>query len=195
MDRPTQRNIPVVIDPTEGASQIGYREISGDLPSTGERLLLKTWAIVFDLQPQANYRYQLLRDLLESVNSKGLAAVRLDGVAADRLGSLSERTDSLGQVTTIWVTALTDDDTARGAILVALSDVVVHLLAVPPYKAEGNERGVYLLEGIATNMDVRLENLRLPAWSDTMSRLPILGDVSDALLNTRVGINTYTARH
>lgn len=197
MDRPTQynqRNTPVVIDPTEGASQIGYREIAGDLPSTDERLVLKAWAIVFALQPQAISRYQLLTELLESVNSHGLAAVRLATIAADRLGNMSERTDLLGDAATIWVTALADDDASRGAILIALDDIVVHILAISPYQADGDERAVYFLERVALSMSPRLDELRFPAWGDTMSRLPILGDIGDALLNTRVGINTYTAR-
>ena len=197
MNRPTQNKqhgTPIVIDPTAGASHIGYREIAGDLPSSEERITLKAWVLVFEFAPQANHHYQLLHDLLESVNGSGLAAVHLAGVQAERLGSMSARTDLLGEVADIWVTAMADGSDARGAVLVALNDIVVHLLTVSPYEAEGYERAVYVLAHIAANMDERVNDLKLPAWSDTMSRLPILGDVGDALLNTRVGINRYTAR-
>lgn len=52
--------LPVSFDPTEGSSHVGYREIVGKLPSSGETRTLLAWAVVFDYEIQALHHYQLL---------------------------------------------------------------------------------------------------------------------------------------
>lgn len=181
-------------DPTIDVPQAAYREISGDLPSTGVPIALRAWALVFDGAPRSLVRYRYIENLLNNVGADGLIAVPLEGITGDRFGNMSARTDLLGEIATIWVTATADGSEARGAVLAGLTGEVVHLLSLDPYAAAGGDRAVYLLETIAMNMAARQSELLRTAADDTMSRLPLVGDAADRLDNAMVGVNWYRAR-
>lgn len=180
-------------DPGEGASQLAYREITGNLPTTGQRITIQAWAIVFAHLPASRSHYQLLQDLLGEVGENALLLVRLANIPADRSASMSARSDLIGETATIWVTSITEDDIGRGAILTSLDGEMIHLLAIAPYVADGGDRAVHLLERIAVNMATRQRVLPMKPKNDTMSRLPVLDDVSDSLQSASIGINRYVA--
>ena len=186
-----QQSTVSVFDPAQDASQVGYREISGDVPSTGDRVFLWCWASVFDEPIKANSRYRDLVDALGKVDGEGLATTTLPHYRADRFGNMSERTDSIGDFTTIWVTATSGAGEDRGAILAAVNDALLHLLALSPYDAQQNDRAVGSLERLASSMDARQSDLTLAPWADTMSRLPILQDLDGILENSRIEFNRY----
>lgn len=182
---------PVSFDPTGGSSQVGYREISGDVPSTGERITLRAWAIIFALEPSSRHHYRLMEELLGTVDGNARPVARLSDIRANRLGNLSERTDLLGDYSTLWVTSLADRGEARGAILASLNGVMIQIIATEPYIAADVDRAVYVIERTAMNMANREEKLTLPPENDTKARLPILDDVKGLLENTSIGANQY----
>lgn len=182
---------PFSFDPTEGSAQIGYREISGDLPSTGERITLRAWAIVFALAPSSRHHYRLIEELLGTVDGNARPIARLADIRANRFGNMSERTDLLGEYSTLWVTSLADDGEARGAVLAVLNGVMVQIIATDPYIAADVDRAAYVIERTAMNMADREAELTLPPENDTKARLPILNDVNDSLENASIGINQY----
>lgn len=180
-----------VFDPTAGASRMGYREIAGDVPSTGQRTSLHCHAIVFDEESAAFDRYREIVTVLGSVDGNGLAISRLPYLDADRFGSMSERTDTLGEVTTLWVTGTSAGGEKRGAVLAAVNGQLIQLLALGEYKAVGKDRATYLLEHLAHAMSARQTELELEPWAATMSYLPLLQDVGKLMLNTEITSNRY----
>ena len=181
-------------DPTIDVPQAAYREISGDLPSTGVPIALRAWVLVFDGAPRSLVRYRYIENLLNNVGADGLISVPIEGITGDRFGNMSARTDLLGEIATIWVTATADGSDARGAVLAGLNGEAVHLVSLDPYAAAGGDRAVYLLETIAMNMAARQSELLRTAADDTMSRLPLVDDAADRLDNAMVGVSWYRAR-
>ncbi len=184
----------IAFDPAQGASRAEYREIHGDLISSGERVMLHCWAIVFDHELLAQSRYDVIVALLGEVRGDARALIRLTDAPVDRFGNLSERDDLIGELATIWVTANQSQDPARGAVLLSVDTTLVHLIVIDPYLATGHERAVRIVEQLARAMAQRQAEIMLPPGADTMARLPILADLGDSLENTKVGINRYTAR-
>lgn len=184
---------PDPFDPAVDSVRYGFRVISGELPSSGERITFKAWAIVFESDLLAETRYREIVDMLGQVTAEGLAAVHLADVHADRFGNMSERIDQLGELTTLWVTSMKSGDGAYGAVLVALNGVLMHLLAVDPYSAEGEERAPRILERIAMSIAARDANLKLAPEDNTLARLPFLQDLSDFLDNAIIEEDRYQA--
>jgi hypothetical protein len=178
-------------NPTVGTSQVGFRAISGDLASSGERLYLRAWALVYPLCVVADSSYDLFVSLFAEVGSDGIIALPIDGISGENFANMSERVDLIGERATIWVTSHNDDDEKRGAVLAAVSDNLVHLVTLEPYTGEGEDRAVYLLEDIVGNTSRRVAELKLPPTADTMGRLPVLQDIGDLLGNTRVDESWY----
>lgn len=183
----------VSVDPTTGASRTGYREIHGDVPSSGERVLLRCWAVVFDHEIQARAHYETIVALLGEVDGDARPIVRLAGVAFDRFGNLSEREGLIGERATIWVTTIVARLPAHGAILLGLDSELVQMLMLSPYPATGRERAPHVLEELAQSMSERQTGISLAPANNTMARLPVLGDLGDLLEHTSIGINEYTA--
>lgn len=191
-----QTTNPEFFDPTEGSSQFGYREISGDIPGTDSQVSLLAWAIVFREESGSLDSYRHIEQLLNSVGADGLVHLPISGIVGDRFGNMSERTDSIGEYTTIWVSALSGGGEERGAVLASLKGVMVQLIATSPYIATERDRAVYLVEHLAINIEARESDLSLTPENDTMSRLPKLGDVAGLLENASITINRYLApRH
>lgn len=178
-------------DPTQGASQVGYREISGNIPSTKHRLALTAWAIVFANQTQASERYTHIVHLLGDVGANGLIREPIEGVLGDTFGNMSERTDLLGKFSTIWITSLAGSNSAHGAVLASTGGRLVQILATNIYIATLNDRAIYVLEELARRMAARERDLRLSPESDTMARLPILVDTFGLLDNAAINVNRY----
>lgn len=130
--------------------------------------------------------------MLNTVDGTAQAIVSIKGVTAKRLGNMSERADLLGDVATLWVTAGNDDVAERGAFLASQNDECLQLITTSPYRALEEERAVDLVEKLALAMNQRMVNLKLPAWSDTMSRLPQLGDLGDTLYQSAITVNRYS---
>lgn len=182
-----------VFDVTKGASNTGYREIVGVVPSSGERVRLLCWALVFADSGMALTHYESVVNLLSEVDGDGRAIFSFSDDPVNSYGSLSERTDLIGDLATIWVTATARHEPARGAVLASANGTVVHLLDISPYSATGEDRAIHMIERLAVNMASRLSEPKLPPGSDTMSRLPILGDLDDTLASTRITYNRYIA--
>lgn len=182
-----------VLEPTRGASRIGYREIGGDVPSTGERVTLLCLAVVFDEDAAATARYQEIVTTLAEVDGNGLATTRLSGFDADRFGNMSERADTLGALATLWVTGTGNGGEQRGSVLVAVDGPLIQLLALSQYVAEGQDRAPHLLEELGLAMATRQAELELEPWAATMSYLPLLQDVGSLLLDTSITFNRYDA--
>lgn len=180
------------LDPTIGSLQFGYREISGEVSSTGESVELFAWAIVFSDVTGAMAGYLHIVNELAAVTIDGVAAVNVAGMPTDRIGNMSERGGLYGDVATIWVTATFNDEDARGAILAAQDESLVIILALSAYTAGGDDRAVRVVERIAEIMADRHAVLKLPPFADTMSRLPILQDLDGILESTAVTYNRYT---
>ncbi|MCA9834572.1 MAG: hypothetical protein KC435_11530 [Thermomicrobiales bacterium] len=185
-----QESAAATLDPTIGSLQYGYREIAGDVPSTGERIRLVAWAIVF--ADTAMNGYDIAVDELANVTDEGLAAVNIADMPTDRIGSMSERDGLYGDVATIWVTASVNGEDARGAILAAQDESLLITLALSEYEAQGEDRAVRMIERVAATMAERHASLKLAPFADTMSRLPILRDLDGILENTAVTFNRYT---
>lgn len=177
--------------PLVGTSQVGYRAISGEIASSGERVLLRAWALVYPLCVVADSHYDLFVSLLAEVNRDGIIALRIDGVNGDNFANMSERVDLIGERATIWVTSMIDDDDKRGAVMAAVSDNMVLLLTFDAYVGQGNERAVYLLENVTQNIATRVKQLKLSPTADTMGRLPVLQDIGDLLAKARVDESWY----
>jgi hypothetical protein len=178
-------------NPTEGTSQVGYRAISGDIASSGERVQLRAWALVYPLCVVADSYYDLFVSLFAEVSSDGIIALPVDGIRAEKFADMSERVDLIGERATIWVTSMMDNEEKRGGVLAAVSDNLVHLLTLDSYSAVGRERAVYVLEAITRNTAERVAGLKLSPTADTMGRLPVLQDIVDLLDNTRVDASWY----
>lgn len=177
--------------PIVGTSQVGYRAISGDIASSGERVYLRAWSLVYPLCVIADSYYDLFVSLFGQVNSNGVMALPIIGISGEKFANMSERSGLIGERATIWVTSYKDDDGKRGAALAAVSDNLVHLLTFDPYLGDGDDRAVYLLEDIVANTAGRVSELRLSPTADTMGRLPVLQDIGDLLNNTRVDESWY----
>lgn len=178
-------------DPTVGTSQVGFRSISGNVVSSGERVQLRAWALVYPLCVVADSYYDLFVSLLAEVSSEGVIALPVDGIRGEKFADMSERVDLIGERATIWVTSMIDDDKRRGGVLAAVSDNLVYLVTMDSYVGAGPERAVYLLEAITRNTASRVAELKLSPTADTMGRLPVLQDIGDLLGNTRVDASWY----
>ncbi len=183
-----------LFDPAIGASRIGYREISGYIPATGDRVSLTAWAIVFSDDTQATERYEQIVGLLGDVGADGLIRQSIDGVPGERFGNMSERSDLFGDFTTIWVTSNEGSGEEHGAVLVSVGGPLVQILATDLYAAQGQARAVYVIEAVARRMVARERDMLLPPESDTMSRLPILVDLYELFENASIGTNRYSSR-
>lgn len=186
-----QTETPVILDPTAGASRVGYREITGDVPSTGEEVSLLCLAVVFEEEAAAFHRYQDIVHQLARVDGNGLAVARIPRFDADRFGNMSERTDSLGDVATLWVTGTSDGGEERGAVLMGAGGSLIQMLALTQYEAADEDRATRMVERLALAMTAREADLNLEPWAATMSYLPLLQDVGDLLLNTSITYNRY----
>lgn len=107
-------------NPAVGTSQVGYRAISGDI-SSGERVHLQAWALVYPLCVIADSYYDLFVKLFAEVNSRGVVALPINGITSQKFANMSERANLIGERATIWVTSMINDDRQRGAVAVALS--------------------------------------------------------------------------
>lgn len=178
-------------DPVHGATQLGYRVFEGALPSTGETISMRAWAIVFVDDAHGRASYTRVSALMGRVDAIGLIEQPIAGITGDRFGNMSERDDLLGERATIWVSAYADDAEARGAVLVASDAELVQIVTIDPYIASGNHRAVHVIEHIAKRMHERAQAFDLPAYADTMSRLPLVADVAESLDSARITLNRY----
>ena len=178
-------------DPSTGASQVGVRQISGDVPSTRQRISLIAWAIIFETAAEAKDRYDHIAQLLVDVGADARIRQPITGVEGETFGNMSERTDLIGQVSTIWVTATTGPDQARGAVLASTGGTLVQLLSTDLYVASGEDRAIYMVEALAERMAARERGMDLSPAADTMARLPILVDVHGLLEDASIVFNQY----
>ena len=128
-------------DPATSAPQVARRVFNGDIPSSGEAIRIQTWAIAFQHHPQSRARYRKLEGMLSSVNELGYIPVKLDDVPGVMVSSLSERTDLMGEFTTIWITCMDRRSEKRGALLACLNGAIVQLIATDIYEAGGSGSG------------------------------------------------------
>jgi hypothetical protein len=178
-------------NPAVGTSQLGYRAISGELPDGGGRVYLRAWALVYPLCVVADSYYDLFVSLLAEVDNGGIVALPFDGINGEQFADMSERVDLIGERGRIWVSSMIAEDGARGGVLTAVSDNLVHLVTLDPYVGTGDQRAVYLLENIVHAIAGRVSQLKLSPTADTMGRLPVLQDIGDRLMNTRVDESWY----
>lgn len=181
-------------DPTELSDQYAYREYSGDLPSTGETTTLRSWAIAFQQHPQSRARYRKIEVMLGDTNENGYVPVKLSNVPGLMFASMSERKDLMGEFTTIWVTSMDSRSNMRGGCLVCLNGTITHIIATDIIEAEGNDRGIYLLEGIAKRMAARAPEMLMAnevSEVELVSRLPSLEDIADILNNASKDSESY----
>lgn len=178
-------------DPAVGTTQVGYRAISGELPSGSGRVYLRSWALVYPLCVVADSYYDLFVSLFAEVNSSGVVALPFAGINGEQFADMSERVDLIGERGRIWVSSMIEEDEARGGVLTAVGDNLVYLLTLDPYVGIGDERAVYLLEDIVHAIASRVSQLKLSPTADTMGRLPVLQDIGDLLFNTRVDQSWY----
>lgn len=178
-------------NPAVGTTQFGYRAISGELPSGGGRVYIRSWALVYPLCVVADSYYELFVTLFAEVNSNGTAALPFEGVNGEQFADMSERVDLIGERGRIWVSSMLGEDNARGGVLTAVGDNIVYLVTLDPYVGKGDERAVYLLADIVHALAERVSRLTLSPTADTMGRLPVLQDIGELLTNTRVDESWY----
>ena len=177
-----------------GAIQVGYREITANMVGVPDPIRLMAWAIGFDGRSGAAVRYEDVKSVLGAVGGDGLAAIRLTGIEGQRFGSMSERTDLLGEVACTWISSTTDRPDGRGAVLAAHDDALVQILTVMPYSQTAPLRSTYLLDDIATTMEQRSSDrfTRIePDRASVMDRLPALDDLPLVLQEAMIVAETY----
>lgn len=183
-------------DPTATSAQYAIREIAGVVPSTGEAITLRSWAIAFQQHPQSRARYRKIEAMLGDINENGYVPVKLSNVPGLMFASMSERKDLMGEFTTIWVTSMDRGSNARGGCLVCLNGCITHILATDIIEAEGNDRGIYLIEAIAERMATRAPEMLMANEvhkENLIERLPSLEDLSGLLNDPAIGLDTYVS--
>lgn len=180
-------------DVTSGALQVGYRVISGKVPSADKQVTLTAWAVVFPQEELAAQRYADIVEVLGYVGADGLILQHIAGVDGASFGSLSERANLIDTRATVWVSSPGDESKDRGAVLASTQGDLVRFLATSTYLATGPARAVHLLETLVMRMSAREHDLKLPPAAATMARLPILADTFALMTDAIIEANRYTA--
>lgn len=183
-------------DLATGAIQVGYREITANMVDIPEPIKLMAWAIGFDGRSGAAVRYEDIKSILGTVGGDGLVAIKLTGIEGQRFGSMSERTDLLGEAACTWVSWTSDLPDGRGAVLAAHDDALVQVFTVLPYSQTASLRSTYLLDAIADSMEQRSSDRFTsmePDRASVMDRLPALDDLPLVLQDGTVVAETYVS--
>lgn len=186
-----------VFDATVGAFHIGHREITATMADVSATITILAWAIGFDGRSGAAVRYEDIKSILGNVGGDGLTAIHLAGIEGNQFGSMSERNDLLGEAACIWISATSDGDDRRGAVLAALDGTLVQLLTVVPYEKSAPLRSTYLLDAIAVNMEARSSDGFTsvePNRAQVMDRLPALDDLPHVLQDGAIHTETYRVK-
>lgn len=177
--------------PLVGTTQVGHRALSGEISSSGDRIHLRAWALVYPLCSVADGNYDLFAKVFSDVNSNGLISLPVDGITGSSFINLGERQDIIGERATIWMTSASNRTDEHGAVLVAVVDNMVHLLTLDPYLGVAYERPIYLIEDIIHRVEERVAELKFSPTADTMGHLPVVQDIGDLLANTRLEASWY----
>lgn len=184
-------------DPTVQATQVAHRAFSGSVPSSTGAISLKAWCIVFQQHPHSRARYRKIEKMLGTVDANGYAPLKLANVAGVAFSSMSERTDVMGEFTTIWVSRVDSGSDERGAVLACLNGTITHLITIDPNDATGDDRAIYLVEEIAKRIAARAPEMLLANQvkeEDAVVRLPTLDDLAGLIDDATIEIDTYEAR-
>lgn len=193
----TSQAVPVEYesyDPATSAPQVARRDFTGDIPSTGETIDIRCWAIAFQQHPQSRAKYRKFEGMLSTVNELGYVPVKLDDVPGVMFSSLSERTDLLGEFTTIWITSVDRGSNKRGATLACLNGAIVHLIATSIYEADGDDRAHVLVEHLAARIGERAPEMLMANEVDEpllVERLPTIEEVAEVLDNADIISDSY----